>query len=80
MLICVIVTSINWMASLKAIKINSHQDINRKVIYKIQCRDCDETYVGQTGRLLKTRIKKHINHINRKTSCEYVITQIGTQA
>ncbi|KYQ48827.1 hypothetical protein ALC60_11878 [Trachymyrmex zeteki] len=32
----------------------------------IQCRDCDATYVGQTGRLLKMRIKEHRNYINKK--------------
>ena len=42
---------------------------------KLQCQDYDATYIGQTGRLLKTRIKEHKNQINRKTSCESVITQ-----
>ncbi|KYN11963.1 hypothetical protein ALC57_15856 [Trachymyrmex cornetzi] len=46
-----------------------------KLNYKIQCRDCDAIYVGQTRRLLKTRTKEHRNHINRKTSNESMITQ-----
>jgi len=48
---------------------------NKNVVYKIQCRDCDAIYVGQMRRLLKTRIKKHRNQINRKMSNESMITQ-----
>jgi len=28
-------------------------------------KDCDASYVGQTGRLLKTRISEHQSHIRR---------------
>ena len=44
-------------------------------IYKIDCKDCDASYVGQTSRCLKTRISKHRNHINRNTIQYSVITQ-----
>ncbi|KYN21656.1 hypothetical protein ALC57_05964 [Trachymyrmex cornetzi] len=44
------------------------------VMYKINCKDCDASYVGQTGRQLKTRIAEHCNHINWKTSNDSVIT------
>jgi len=35
---------------------------DKNIVYEIQCRDYDATYVGQTRRLLKTRTKEHRNH------------------
>ena len=29
------------------------------VVYKIKCNDCSKTYIGQTQRALKTRVKEH---------------------
>ena len=34
------------------------------VVYKITCRQCKRTYIGQTGGLLKTRRNEHLNNIN----------------
>ncbi|EFN71472.1 hypothetical protein EAG_11901, partial [Camponotus floridanus] len=34
------------------------------VIYKVPCCDCTASYVGQTGRQLKTRIKEHRSNVN----------------
>lgn len=41
----------------------------------MECRDCDASYVGQTGRTLKTRISEYRNHINRNTDQKSVITE-----
>lgn len=36
------------------------KELDRKaVVYKVQCADCDQCYVGQTGNALSTRIKQH---------------------
>jgi hypothetical protein len=35
-------------------------DMEKKgVIYRIQCKDCDMCYVGETGKKLKERVKQH---------------------
>jgi len=44
------------------------------VVYKIECSNCDASYVGQTKRLLKDRICEHRNHIKRNSSQISVIT------
>ncbi|KYN08455.1 hypothetical protein ALC62_00564 [Cyphomyrmex costatus] len=60
--------------------IRVHKDLlpkekKRNVVYKISCDSCDATYVGQTGRKLKTRINEHKNHINHNTNSQSVITK-----
>ena len=37
---------------------NAHE--KKGVVYKLKCKDCDVTYVGQTGQCLKTRIYRHM--------------------
>ena len=39
------------------------------VIYKLICKWCKVTYVGQTGRLLNTRVDEHKTNLGRK--CNY---------
>ncbi|KYN15805.1 hypothetical protein ALC57_11960 [Trachymyrmex cornetzi] len=47
---------------------------NKNVLYKLFCKDCDATYVGQTYRKLSTRISEHRRHINWNTNSHSVIT------
>jgi len=44
------------------------------VVYKINCQDCNYSYVGQTKRKLKTRLKKHIKDFNKPTTSLSVIS------
>jgi len=46
------------------------------VVYKLRCARCDASYVGQTRRLLKTRVDEHRSrHIRRNTNQSSVITE-----
>ncbi|KAM0729416.1 hypothetical protein ACS0PU_004770 [Formica fusca] len=59
--------------------IKTHKDITPKslcknVVYRINCLDCDASYVGQTRRQLTKRISEHRNHINRNTTVHSVVT------
>ena len=38
------------------------------IVYKINCLNCESSYVGQTKRKLKTRIKEHKADIRKSTS------------
>jgi len=44
------------------------------VVYKINCKNCDASYVGQTKRRLTTRIKEHRNDINKRSGIPSVIS------
>jgi len=45
------------------------------VVYKLNCKNCDVSYVGQTKRRLNTRASEHQKDINKKTSNHSVITE-----
>jgi len=45
-----------------------------EVVYKIDCIDCKSSYVGQTKRQFKTRIKEHRSDINKKNGDLSVIS------
>jgi len=45
------------------------------VVYKITCHDCNASYVGQTKKQLRTRIKEHVSDINKKNGSPSVISE-----
>jgi len=60
--------------------IKAHKDTNElltnsNVVYKICCNDCNASYVGQTKRQVKTRIKEHKNNSKLISSKPSVITE-----
>ncbi|XP_071579118.1 uncharacterized protein [Temnothorax nylanderi] len=68
--------SLNKMRTfIKAQKDSLPRSNKCNVVYKINCNDCDASYVGQTSRQLQTRIREHRNHINWNTPNHSVITE-----
>lgn len=53
---------------------NKHSS-KSSIIYKINCKDCEATYVGQTKRQLGTRIKEHAKNIRLESSRHSVVTE-----
>src|ERR1700739_4330878 len=54
-------------------------DSSNNVVYKICCKDCDASYVGQTKRQLKTRLNEHIKNSNSNSTKHTVITEHALQ-
>ena len=44
------------------------------VVYKLICKKCKVSYVGQTGRLLNTRVEEHKKNLRRKCNYHYVLS------
>ena len=53
------------------------REMTTNVVYKINCNDCDASYVGETKRQLRCRIKEHMNNI--KKDGNYVINEHMTE-
>jgi len=49
--------------------------MNKNVVYKLACKNCDVEYIRQTKRKLNIRIAEHKRDINKKTSSHSVITE-----
>ncbi|CAL8099242.1 unnamed protein product [Calicophoron daubneyi] len=49
------------------------------VIYKIPCQNCNNYYVGQTGRKLNTRINEYTREIERYDQAPLVSTHVDEQ-
>lgn len=68
-------SGLNKMNNLIKTYKDSLKNINKcNIIYKIDCKNCDASYVGQTGRQLQTRVKEHRNHIRWNSTNRSVIT------
>ena len=45
------------------------------VVYKIPCQQCDKSYVGETGRILKERITEHERDVRLNCKHQYTRSQ-----
>jgi len=46
-----------------------------EVVYKLDCKSCNTSYIGQTKRHLRTRVKEHFNNIKVHASNLSVISK-----
>ncbi|NEV48944.1 hypothetical protein EUZ93_00085 [Wolbachia pipientis] len=51
-------------------------DMKSNILYKICCKECDASYVGQTERQLKSRITEHRSYIRWNTTTRSVIPPV----
>jgi len=49
--------------------------LRSNVVYQLNCRNCNASYVGQTKRSLSVRVNEHRSHIIRNSSQQSVITE-----
>ena len=45
------------------LKDSSNRDEEPGVVYRLTCNDCDQTYIGETGRTASTRAKEHASYV-----------------
>jgi hypothetical protein len=50
------------------------------VVYEVQCHDCDDVYVGETGRTLKKRISEHKQAMKRGDQKNGIAVHVMTRA
>src|SRR5699024_811337 len=43
------------------------KDLISNVVYKVECKDCNKCYIGQTRQYLKNRIRQHVLDSNKDT-------------
>ena len=50
-------------------------DDKSSVVYKINCRDCDASYVGEMGRALQTRVSEHRRAMEKMDFSAFALVQ-----
>ena len=44
------------------------------IVYQVNCKDCNHSYVGQSKRKLRTRLKEHMKDLNKPANSLSVIS------
>jgi len=47
---------------------------NTGVVYRLDCKDCERVYIGQTKQHLETRVREHRNNIKNASGNNSVVT------
>jgi len=66
---------INKLCSIIRVQKDPLPSLSHSNVYKLRCAQYDASHVGQTPRLLKTRIDEHRSHIRRNTNQNSIITE-----
>ena len=53
-------------------KNEKEKETEQGVVYKVKCKDCGKLYIGETGRMLKLRLKEHKYGAKKKEDQENV--------
>ena len=70
------------LSVLTRVKIKTPELMKKGVVYKIPCRDCETSYIGETGRTLQKRISEHkyaVKTNNRKNGIAVHAWDMGHQ-
>ena len=59
-------SSVTLKSKLTELKDVRNTQDNAGVVYKIDCNDCNSSYIGETGRQLKQRVSEHKDDIVKK--------------
>ena len=51
------------------------KNYQKYVVYKIDCKNCDSTYIGHTERFIKTRIQEHKDSVTQFSKNHNVVPQ-----
>jgi len=52
---------------------------NKNVVYKLDCKNCDVAYIGQTKRKLHTRVNEHRKDISKKLLITLLLLNIDSK-
>ena len=54
-------------------KIKNHFQNTSVSVYKLPCKDCDRSYIGETGKSLKIRMKQHESNCRNHSNLSAVV-------
>ena len=59
------------------LKIKNKTDENTEVVYKIECNDCNISYIGETKKQLKDLVKQHEAIVRNKINLSLVYQPVA---
>ena len=63
---------------LTRVKNKTPHEKRKGVVYEIPCEECEQSYVGETGRTLKKRIEEHKTAVKKEDKRNGVAVHVKT--